>query len=114
MKDFLTTENKHGVRVTICCSSCCYKYKEETIRKCVCKQKNRDCNGRDCENWRMTRRLSGAHLSEGRIKKKEYLMFLLKIRETEKDKGGLNPKTKSVEEIRSEYEIKYGSIYMEF
>ena len=102
MKDFLTTENKHGVRVTICCSSCYYKYKEETIRRCVCKQKNRDCNGRDCENWRMTRRL------------KEYLMFLLKIREKEKDKGGLNPKTMSVEEIRSEYEIKYGSIYMEF
>lgn len=112
--NYLQTKNKNGISVNICCGSCCHKYKDDAIRNYLCRQENRESNGGDCENWRMTRRLRGAHLSEGRIKKKEYLMFLLKIRETEKDKGGLNPKTKSVEEIRREYEIKYGSIYMNF
>ena len=80
--NYLQTKNKNGISVNICCGSCCHKYKDDAIRNYLCRQENRESNGGDCENWRMTRRLRGAHLSEGRIKKKEYLMFLLKIRET--------------------------------
>ena len=54
-------------------------------------------------------------MSEGRVKRKEYLMFLLGVRKEEKQARdlGLKVETKPIEDIRAEFEEQFGSIYME-
>jgi len=51
---------------------------------------------------------------EGKVKKKEYLMFLVEERETEATArmNGLNILPKSIEEIRAAFEQEHGSIFM--
>ena len=51
---------------------------------------------------------------EGKVKKKEYLMFLVEERETEATArmNGLNILPKSIEEIRAAFEREHGSIFM--
>ena len=50
----------------------------------------------------------------GRVKRKEYLMFLVAIREEEHQARmlGLKIKAKSIEAVRREFEENYGSIYV--
>jgi hypothetical protein len=52
----------------------------------------------------------------GRVKRREYLMFLVAIREEEHQAQmlGLTIKPKSIEEVRQEFEKEHGSIYMDF
>ena len=51
----------------------------------------------------------------GRVKRKEYLMFLVAIREEEHQARmlGLKIKAKSIEAIRQEFEENHGTIYVE-
>lgn len=49
------------------------------------------------------------------IKRKEYLLYLANVRAEEQQalNLGYRIKRKSIEEIREEFESKYGSIYLE-
>ena len=51
----------------------------------------------------------------GRVKRKEYLMFLVATREEEHQARmlGLKIKAKSIEAVRREFELEHGSIYVE-
>ena len=51
----------------------------------------------------------------GRVKRKEYLMFLVATREEERQAEmlGLKIKAKSIETVRREFELEHGSIYMD-
>ena len=51
----------------------------------------------------------------GRVKRKEYLMFLVATREEERQAEmlGLKIKAKSIEAVRQEFELEHGSIYMD-
>ena len=55
-------------------------------------------------------------MSEGRIKRKEYLMYLVAVRERETLARQLNlhVRKKRLREIRAAFEAEHGSIYMEF
>jgi hypothetical protein len=60
--------------------------------------------------------MQGVGTSGGRIKRREYLMYVLAIRLEEQlaeEKQQLVA-PKSVEEIRAEFEREHGSIYMDF
>ena len=63
------------------------------------------------KRWRIKPGRSGW----GRVKRKEYLMFLVAIREEEHQARmlGLKIKAKSIEAVRQEFELEHGSIYIE-
>ncbi len=52
----------------------------------------------------------------GRIKRREYLMYLVAVRDREyrARQMNLNVRKKRLREIRAEFEAEHGSIYMEF
>ena len=61
----------------------------------------------------MSRSMKGAGTSGGKIKRREYLMYALEIRceEQEEVDAGKEIVPKGIEEIRAEFESKYGSVY---
>ena len=54
--------------------------------------------------------------SEGRVERIEYLRYLADVRAEEQQAVdmGYRITRKSIEEIREEFQAKYGSIYLEF
>jgi hypothetical protein len=54
-----------------------------------------------------------AGFAKGKVKRKEYLMYVLSVREEESlaQQRGLKIKIKSIETIREEFEEQCGSIY---
>ncbi len=67
-----------------------------------------------CGKWEMSEGLQMAGSGYGKVKRWEYLQYLLKIREEESlaVQNGLRIKVKTVEEIRTEFESLYGSVYV--
>ena len=61
------------------------------------------------------RKILKADLPKGKVKCKQYLNYLISVRCAEFDlrDHGMKLVHKSIEEIRAEYESKYGSIYIE-
>ena len=55
-----------------------------------------------------------ADLPKGKVKCKQYLNYLIGVRNAEFDTRdhGISVVHKSIEEIRAEYESKFGSIYI--
>ena len=55
-------------------------------------------------------------MCQGKVKRREYLMYLAEIRQEEKSRhaAGCRIEPKTVEEIRAEFEAKHGSIYEDF
>ena len=71
--------------------------------------------GRDdvCEQWEMSETMKAAGRSAGKIKRREYLIYLASVRADEEIARQLrvNYPYKSIEAIRSEFEKEHGSIY---
>ena len=63
------------------------------------------------KQWRIKPGRSGW----GRVKRKEYLEYLVAMREEEHQAEmlGLKIKAKSIETVRREFELEHGSIYVE-
>ena len=59
----------------------------------------------------MSKQTQAAGTSGGRIKRKEYLMYVLYVRQREEKMGIEENLCKSNEVIRAEYEQVYGYIY---
>ena len=53
---------------------------------------------------------------EGRIKRREYLMYLVAVRDQEyrARQMNLHVRKKKLRQIRAEFEAQHGSIYMDF
>jgi len=64
---------------------------------------------------RRAKKILKANLPKGQVKKKEYLNYLVSVRNDERLARdlGIRFSYKSIDEIRAEYESKYGSIYIE-
>lgn len=111
------TRNSHGIRMARCCMSCAYREETElkTQRTCAL-DKVEHHRYHMCRDWEMNGSMQGVGTSGGRIKRREYLMYVLAIRLEEQlaeEKQQLVT-PKSVEEIRAEFEREHGSIYMDF
>ncbi len=110
------TRNAHGIIVKKCCASCAYKlcwaYKP---RYCTQRKKEVKACGL-CSLWEMSKQAQLAGWSQGQVKRKEYLEYLLRECEDWKlaTQLGLHVQMKSVEELRVKFEQEYGSIYMNF
>ena len=84
-----------------------------SLRRCT--KHGKDVRPRDvCECWAMSEQLQLAGRTQGRVKRKEYLMYLVAVREedTSAEQMGLKIKAKSIAQVRAEFEREHGSIYV--
>ena len=67
-----------------------------------------------CLRWRMSKQMELAGSTQGRVKRHEYLMFVLEVREAEikAEEQGQQVEVKTIEEIREVFEQEHGSIYI--
>ena len=120
------TENTFGIQVNKCCASCAYKDLTRAVSLRRCTKHGKDVRPRDvCECWAMSEQLQLAGRTQGRVKRKEYLMYLVAVREDERlrvgdgtsgmasaEQMGLKIKAKSIAQVRAEFERAHGSIYI--
>ena len=78
------TRNAFGIQVKKCCASCAHKQLNRTVSQRVCAKHNKEVRACEvCECWKMSDMLKSFCMSEGQIKRREYQLYLLKIRERE-------------------------------
>ena len=110
----LMTVNTFGITVNKCCASCAFKDLTRAVSLRRCRKHGRDVRARDaCECWTMNEQLKMAGRTQGRVKRKEYLMFLVAEREDESlaEQMGLTVEPKDIAQIREEFERKHGSVF---
>ena len=117
-KNKKSVRNGFGVKVKCCCASCQYKDIEPDGTR-VCKLMEMIMpSGSICKKWDLEDHLKDAGKGWGRIKKKEYLAFVLSVREEENrmiDEGLLlESERASTMKLRLEYRQNYGSEYEVF
>ena len=107
------TMNIFGVRINPCCASCAWKDATRLMTKRRCVKNQKDVSPNDCcKHWVMSRQMMEVHKSVGQIKRREYQLYLLKIRE-EETRNEVKVERR-IEDIRAEFESQYGSIYINF
>lgn len=105
------TRNAFGIQVKRCCASCAHKQLNRTVSQRVCAKHNKEVRACEvCECWKMSDMLKSFCMSEGQIKRREYQLYLLKIREREAESNV--EEEQSIEDIRKEFESQFGSIYI--
>lgn len=109
------SENEYGMSVKKCCASCVHKALTGKLRyrKCLrhlCLTKAHNV----CSDWEMNFPSRQAGASEGKVKKREYQLFLLEVRQREAaaTKQGNRVTRLSIGEIRQQFEEEHGTIYM--
>lgn len=62
----------------------------------------------------MSKQMEQAGSTQGRVKRHEYLMYVLEVREREHlaEEQGQQVEVKTIEEIREVFEQEHGSIYI--
>ena len=112
--------NRCGIPIGKCCASC--------INKCLTSTSARTCALRGkleevaqayvCDDWKMEPSLDNVGDSQGKVKKKDYLMFVMirRMAENESIELGIisEDDRQSNEELREEYISKNGNIYYKF
>ena len=110
------TKNAFGIVINKCCASCTFKDLTRAVSQRRCKKTGKSVSPSGyCKQWAMSRQLQMAGRSQGQVKRKEYLMYLVAVREEElqAEQRGLKFKPKCIAEIRAEFEQKNGSIYLD-
>lgn len=109
------SENGYGMSVRRCCASCVHKALTGKLRyrKCLkhlCQVKAHNV----CVDWEMNKPSQKAGASEGKVKRREYLMYVLEVREREHlaEKQGNKVAPMTLEEIRQLFEQEHGTIYV--
>ena len=108
--------NGHGVRIKVCCASC--HFKEYTASGRVCSLRKRQVGSSDlCGEWVLSEGLKNAGRGGGRVKKLEFLLYVLDRTNEElvreKRASVLNQvyRAKTLAEIEEEWTKVNGSIY---
>ena len=98
------------------CTTCMHRFEDD--EECqMCKLTGVSVDGIDlCSGWKMAEGYQQAGRKRGKIKKKEYLMFVQMQREQEHKaiKQGIlkEEECKTSEELRAMYEEEFGNIYI--
>ena len=110
-------KNGCGIEIRKCCLTC--KNRCEDCENCqMCRLLGVKVAAKDlCSSWKMAECYQQVGRNKGKIKKKEYLMFVLAQREEEAEaieQGILMEEDcKTAEELRAMFEEGFGSIYAE-
>ena len=111
----LEKKNVFRIKVKKCCASCAFKDLTRAVSARWCEKHGKNVKACEvCPKWRMNRQLKMAGFARGKVKRQEYLTYLASTREDEDlaRQNGLTIEPKSIEQIRSEFEKEYGSIYI--
>ena len=105
--------NKRGIKVKRCCASCENK-KIDDFGKRSCSLGYASCL--TCRHWRMREELRNAGTPFGVIKTKDYLRYVLDIRDREINGGCYvnQGALRDIEEIRKEYLNNHKEIRIDF
>lgn len=108
--------NEYGVKIKVCCASCDARVitSKGNCRFCTLESKEVEAYDK-CSNWQLSKGLEEAGSGKGMIKRKEYLRFLVSVRDEEQLSRnlGLRITSKSIDEIRAEYEQEHESIFID-
>ena len=114
MKKVKFTTNPYGIEVRRWCASCRYRELTRAVTQRMCtlrKQIVSPCEV--CPRWELSKALQTVGFSEGRVKRREYFIYFMRVREEEQQMGVKPAEERSFEDIQAEFESRYGSIYME-
>ena len=106
-KKVMSVRNEQGIKVKRCCVSCKDKFYNE--RGCrICNLRQLKVRPREvCKDWTMAQCRQQAGLHQGRVKCKEYLKFVLKVRSEEKklleERRITLKQCKTAEQLRTEF-----------
>lgn len=111
MERKIFVRNQFGIRVKKCCASCAFKDLTRAVTERYCKEHAKTVNAcKVCNSWKMSSLLQSMQFSDGQVKRREYQLYLLKVRTEELEKNV--KKQKSIEIVREEFESQYGSIFI--
>lgn len=100
--------NGYGVNIVMCCASCAHKvFDKGGLRVCT-KGEGTVRTSYLCSDWVLSPKLDNAGKGGGKVKKKDYLKFVLNYPRPKPKEGFV-----TLSEIREVYEKLYGQIYME-
>ena len=108
--------NCHGIEIKVCCASCRFKDLTRLMTSRYCTQRNKSVKPKSrCKQWAISEKLEAAGSAGGKVKRKEYLRYVLEVRSDESlaDKLGIPTPQKTIDQIRQEFEKNNGSIYIE-
>ena len=110
----IMTTNPHGATVKVCCASCEHKMWRADCQRWCKKRRSKVTAQNYCRRWRMSKLMEQAGSTQGRVKRHEYLMYVLEVREAEitAEEQGQQVEVKTIEEIRQLFEQEHGSIYI--
>lgn len=117
-KNFAT--NSCGIGIRKCCASCIHKCLSSTsARTCALLGKKEEVDQLHvCDHWQMEPSFDYAGGSQGRVKKKDFLVFVMLRRRTETQSielGIISEEERlSIEDLREEYISQNGNIYYNF
>ena len=113
---FRFTKNPQFITVKKCCASCIFKGYANDLEMRRCKLHHADVKPQDvCRKWQMSKQMELAGTpGDGRGKCREYLMYVLEMREAEikAEEQGNRVTRLSIGEIRQQFEEEHGTIYM--
>ena len=109
-------KNPCGIEIRKSCSTCMHRCEDDEGCQ-MCKLSGANVTGADlCSAWKMAEGYQQAGRKRGKIKKKEYLMFVQMQREQEDKaiKQGIlfEEDCMTSEELRAMYEKEFGNIYV--
>ena len=106
--------NKYRISVKKCCMSCTFRDLTRCVGKRFCLKQEIDVK-KDfyCPKWRMSHTQRMAGFARGSVKCREYLMFVLAVREdgAEALERGEEIEIKTIDELRAEFLKNHGEIY---
>lgn len=109
--------NSHGVEIKACCASCRFKDLTRLMTSRFCTQHHQSVKPDErCGQWALSDQLAAAGSGGGKVKRREYLRYVLEVRADESLAAQLGIRTpqKTIDQIRQEFENKNGAIYFEF
>ena len=106
--------NKYRISVKKCCMSCTFRDLTRCVGKRFCLKQEIDVK-KDfyCPKWRMSHTQRMAGFARGSVKCREYLMFVLAVREDEAlaIERGEEVEVKTIEALRAEFLEHHGEFY---
>ncbi len=122
-----SVRNAHGCKIKKCCASCQHKCIESDGTRVCASMMLKVQQKFKCKKWQMSDGLKNAGKCDGKVKRKEYLIYVQETRSTERLRVGdgtsgmsdgiqngiiTELEHKALEEIRKMFTEKFGSIYV--
>ena len=109
-----TKRNRFRIKVKKCCMSCSFKDLTRCVGKRFCLKQEMDVP-KDfyCTKWRMSHTQRMAGFARGTVKCREYLMYVLAVREDEAlaIERGEEIEEKTIAQLRAEFLENHGEFY---